>query len=113
MPGKKGMHQAVVEQIKQTKVSVCTVEDQKRWLIPLYMINIRGSDVAIEKTQREGLTRNEISIGDTVGFLDRDGGEKSGKVVRLNQKTVGIDCEDGGSWRVSYPLLHKVIEISC
>ena len=56
---------------------------------------------------REGLGRNEVAVGDTVGFFDRDGNERYGKVTRLNQKkTVTLDC-DNGKWRVPYKFLFK------
>lgn len=101
--------EAIVEQIKQTRAVVRNLHDGKRWSIPLSSINVRESDITIEEPKKKGLTKNELQVGDIVGFVDRSGIERSGEVVRLNQKTVTIESDQGG-WRVSYGLLHKVID---
>lgn len=103
------VHEGVVESIKKTRVVVRDKLDGKRWSIPLCAINIRDVDVTIQQTHRHGLTKNELAIGDRVGFIDKSGIERSGEVVRLNQKTVTVESETGG-WRVAYQLLHKVID---
>lgn len=100
---------AIVEKIKQTRVNVKNLRDGKRWGIHMCAINIRGSDTGIALTKTEGLSKNEIGVGDLVGFVDNNGQEQHGKVVRLNSKTATVESEDRG-WRVSYSLLHKVIE---
>jgi hypothetical protein len=55
------------------------------------------------------LGRNEVAIGDVVGFIDRDQNQRSGKVTRLNDKTVSLQCE-GLQWRVAYAYLHRVVD---
>lgn len=102
------VHEGVVENIKKTRAVVRDKLDGKRWSIPLCAINIRDVDVAIQ-SHRQGLTKNELSIGDRVGFIDKSGIERTGEVVRLNQKTVTVESESG-EWRVAYQLLHKVID---
>lgn len=52
-----------------------------------------------------------IAIGDTVGFLDRNHQQRSGKIVRLNDKTVTLLCGHQ-QWRVAYSLLHRVVDSS-
>ena len=39
----------------------------------------------------------------------RDQQERSGRVIRLNDKTVTLDCA-GQQWRVAYGLLHRVVD---
>ena len=102
--------EAVVEQVKQTRVVVRDTVEGRRWDIPLCAINIRHSDVRIEDPQRQGLTKVQVQVGDLVGFMDRSNIERAGTVVRLNQKTVTVESEEG-SWRVSYLLLYKVVEV--
>jgi len=104
------MEPAIVEKIKQTKAVVKNLRDGKRWQIPLCAINLQGIDTDIVHPQTEGLSKNELSVGDIVGFIDRSGAEQHGRIVRLNQKTVTIESDHKG-WRVSYALLHKVIEL--
>lgn len=100
---------AIVEKINQTKAIVKNFRDGKRWQIHLCSINVRGSDTNIALTNNTGLSKNELSVGDTVGFIDKNGVEQHGIAVRLNQKTVTIEAGNRG-WRVSYALLYKVIE---
>jgi hypothetical protein len=47
-------------------------------------------------------------VGDKVGFITRDNIEQYGEVIRLNQKTVTLACNEG-RWRVSYGLLFKIV----
>ncbi len=93
----------------RTRVIVENLQDQKQWSIPYYALNIHRTDAKIEENAREGLGRNEVSVGDHVGFIDRGGYERNGKVIRLNQKTVTLECEKG-MWRVAYELLFKESE---
>ncbi|MDA0233836.1 hypothetical protein [Devosia sp.] len=44
----------------------------QRWLIPYAAINPDGADVDIREKPRQGLGRNEVAIGDRVGFVGRD-----------------------------------------
>lgn len=109
-PRDNRVYQATLEQMKQTKAVVRTHDDGRRWSIPLCSINIHQQDTVINQSQGEGLTRNELQVGDWVAFMGKDGVEHSGQVQRLNQKTVTIISEHT-KWRVSYPLLHKVIDV--
>ncbi|TSJ87181.1 hypothetical protein [Chitinimonas sp. BJB300] len=92
--------QAVVELDEPTRVC---------WLIPYVSINVDGLDVSIREQPKRGLGRNEVAIGDMVGFRDRDHNEQVGRIVRLNDKTVTLRV-DGHQWRVAYELLHRFIE---
>ena len=104
------MEPAIVEKIKQTKAVVKNLNDGKRWQIPLCAINLQCRNTDIVQSQTEGLGKNELNVGDIVGFIDRSGTEQHGRVVRLNQKTATIESDNRG-WRVSYELLHKVIDL--
>ena len=68
-----------------------TATGQRR-LIPYAAINLDGADVRIREKPRQGLGRNELAIGDRVGFVGRDQQARSGRVVRLDDKTVPLDC---------------------
>ena len=50
-----------------------------------------------------------MAIGEWVGFVGRDHKECSGRVIRLNDKTVALEYEQQ-QWRVSYSLLHRVLD---
>jgi uncharacterized cupredoxin-like copper-binding protein len=45
--------------------------------------------------------------GDRVSFTANDGTIKTGRVMRLNKKTVSLLTEDGQQWKVSPALLRK------
>lgn len=81
----------------------------KRWLISYAAINLDGSDVEIREKPRQGLGRNEVAIGDVVGFMDRNHQQRSGRIFRLNDKTVTLMCGQQ-QWRVAYGLLHRVVD---
>lgn len=46
-----------------------------------------------------------------VGFLDRNLQQRSGQILRLNDKTVTLLCGQQ-QWRVAYGLLHRVVDAS-
>lgn len=52
------------------------------------------------------LSRHHLATGEQVCFADPDGVERSGQVVRLNERTATVACA-GGSWRVSYAALRR------
>ncbi len=102
---------AVIIEFKRTRASVRNVDDGRVWNIPYYYININAIDTTISgSANKQGLDRNEVKIGDKVGFIDKNNVERYGDIVRLNQKTVTLNC-DGGKWRVSYSFLFKVLGI--
>lgn len=83
--------------------------DGRRWLIDYPSINLAGAAVDIRQPASRGLHRHEVAVGEIVGYLDRQGQERSGKVVRLNDKTVSL-VVGHEQWRVAYSLLHRVME---
>lgn len=84
-------------------------DDGRRWLIDYPSINLDGAAVRIRQPAPRGLHRQEVAVGDIVGYLDRQGSERSGRITRLNDKTVSLSVGDE-QWRVAYSLLHHVME---
>lgn len=109
-PLKNRVVPAKLIKFQRTKVLVENLEDQEKWSIPYYALNIHGADTSITENIKEGLGRNEVAVGDHVGFFDRDGNERYGTVIRLNQKTVTLDCKNQ-KWRVAYSFLFKVLDL--
>ena len=95
---------------QRTRVLVQNLDDQVEWSIPYYALNIHKAQTTITETVKQGLGRNQVSVGDAVGFLNRDGKEQYGQVIRLNQRTVTLDCS-GSKWRVPYSLLFPVLDL--
>lgn len=98
-----------VLELRRKQVVVLDVVTHKRWLISYAAINLDGADVEIREKPRQGLGRNEVAAGDIVGFVDRDQQQRSGRIVRLNDKTVTLLCGQQ-QWRVAYGLLHRVVD---
>lgn len=108
-PRENLVQRARIDEFRRKQVAVTDLPDGKRWLIEYNAINIDGIDVEIREQTRKGLGRNEVRVGDTLGFIDRNGHERSGVVLRLNNKTVSMQV-GAQQWRVAYPLLHRVVD---
>lgn len=98
-----------VVELRPATVVVLDRETATHFLIDYAAINLDGADAVIRERTDRGIGRQEIAVGDRVGFQDRDGRQRHGTVTRLNGKTVTLDC-DGVPWRVSYALLHRMID---
>lgn len=97
-----------VLEFRKKEILVRQQDTGKLWLIAYTAINLGGADVRIRENPARGLSRHEVGIGDNVGFLDHEHRQRSGQIVRLNDKTVTL-MADGQKWRVAYGLLHRVI----
>lgn len=104
-------HSGRVVDLRRKQAVVLDLATQKRWLISYAAVNLDGADVEIRERPQQGLGRNEVAVGDVVGFLDRNHQQRSGRIVRLNDKTVTLHCGHQ-QWRVSYGLLHRVVDSS-
>ncbi len=67
--------------------------------------------MAIREQPKHGLSRHAVAVGDVVGFLDRDQQQRSGRILRLNDKTITLQI-GAQLWCVAYALLHRVVESS-
>ena len=100
---------ARIEKLQRTHVDVINLNDGKPWRIPYYMFNVQGVETRLPNTQARGLSRQALSVGDGVGFIDKQGVEWAGAVQKLNPKTASIQCKNG-RWRVAYELLFRVLD---
>ena len=104
------LRQGQLLEMRRKQAVILDRDDGRRWLIPYVAINLDGADVQIREQARQGLGRNEVAVGDVVGFLDRDQQQRSGRIVRLNDKTVTLLCGQQ-QWRVAYDFLHRVVDV--
>ncbi len=102
--------EATVIKLKRTRLLVKNERDQQRWDIPFHWVNLDSVDTDITLPPKMGLDRNQLKVGDKVGFRDRQNNDVYGKVVRLNRKTATIATDDHTKWRVGYGLLYLVLE---
>lgn len=102
---------AEVLDFRKKEVLVRQLDTDERWLIAYTCINLDGADILIREQAPRGLSPQSVAVGDTVGFLDREQQQRSGKIIRLNEKTVTL-LSNGQKWRVGYGLLHHVVDSS-
>jgi hypothetical protein len=53
---------------------------------------------------------SQLNIGDRVSWYGNDGIERTGIIIRLNQKTASVKADDEGYWKISPFFLRKVTE---
>ena len=70
-PQANALRQGKVLEMRRKQAVVLDMNDARRWLISYAAINLDGSDVQIREQKVQGLGRNEVAIGDVVGFIDR------------------------------------------
>jgi hypothetical protein len=98
-----------VLELRQKSVLLLRLDTSQRWLMPYASINLGGVDATIRDKSLQGLSRHEVAAGDIVGFHDKEQRPRSGKVIRLNDKTVTL-ISQGQQWRVSYALLQRIVD---
>lgn len=101
-------HGQVLE-LRRKQAVILDKDDGRRWLISYAAINMDGVDVQIREQSQQGLGRNEVAVGEMAGFVDRNQQQRSGRIVRLNDKTVTLQCGHQ-QWRVAYCFLHRVVD---
>jgi hypothetical protein len=100
--------EARIIELKRTRALVENRHDGKLWNIPFYHINLDRADIAIRSSTGK-LDRNSLKVGEKVAFKDRQGNERFGEVIKLNQKTAGV-LVGTTRWKVGYKLLSSIIE---
>ena len=108
-PQSNTLRHGQVLELRRKQAVILDKDDGRRWLIPYVAINLDGADVQIREQSRQGLSRNEVAVGEVVGFVDRNQQQRSGQIIRLNDKTVTLRCNNQ-PWRVAYSFLHRVVE---
>ena len=103
------LHRGQILELRRKQVLLLSEHDGLRWLLPYAAINVDGADVEIREQKQQGLGRNEVVVGEVLGYLDRNHQQRSGRVLRLNGKTVTLQV-GADQWRVGYSLLHRVVE---
>ncbi len=106
---RNGLVEAVIVEIKKSNILVQTLETPpKRWILPLYMLNIDAVNTDIQSLRsKKGLDKTAVKVGDLVGFLGHENEEKYGVVKKLNQKLLlsWWMAKINGGFRISYYLM--------
>ncbi len=106
------MVDAIVVEIKNTRVTVQNILDHKKWHIYVSSINLEGRDTLISPKREPGkLDRNSLKIGDRVGFASNKLGEDLfGIIKKLNPKNAVVEVSAGGKWNVHYSFLFLITD---
>lgn len=102
--------QAVVLEHSRKRLVVRNLCNGECWRIEYASVKTDSDDFVRPKPRQQALGRDDFSVGEKVGFRDRQEQECVGTIIRLNRKTVTIDGDDGRQWRVAYSLLSRVID---
>ena len=110
--GENRLIEARVIKLNRTRVLVQHVHDLKKWNIPYYFVNVDNIDPDIKPgPEKKGLSKNQLQVGATVGYVSRQNREVYARVLRLNQKTATVEVlSDGSRWRVPYSFLFPVLD---
>ena len=97
------LEKAVIEKFTTTRCDVKNISDAKRWRVQYAAINIDNIDTSIHSSQKFGLKKSALSVGDIVSFLDKEHKLQFAKVQKLNPKTAGVITMEG---TITYPPLY-------
>lgn len=97
----------------EKNIKYVSLQDERNsyhiWKLPYCYLNLANVDIDIHSQPREKLSKNNLRIGDCVGF-NNDGEQIAGVVTRLNFKTVSLVTANRRRWRVGYENLYKIID---
>ncbi|MDF3881267.1 hypothetical protein [Cupriavidus basilensis] len=110
------LRQGRVIELRATQAVIEDLATRRRGTIPYAAIVPSATSTASQPepapTPPPRVRREQFLLGDSVGFFDRHLCERIGTIVRLNQKSASIACNDtDGHWRVSYGLLRRIVDI--
>ena len=95
--------------VGRSRVGVQENDTQKRWSVPFYHLNLDHIETEIVSLNIKGMSKAELSIGCTVGFIrNKDNREYIGQVSKLNPKRAMVVVQDT-VWKVPYSMLFPVI----
>ena len=103
--------ECVVLQVKRSRVSVEETLSGQKWTLPFYFLNLDNVETEVISNKATGMSKAELAIGDTVGFIStRDNQEYVGQVIKLNPKRAVIAINQE-SWTVPYAMLFPVLTL--
>ncbi len=103
------LHRGRIARFKPDQVLIHLEDNRLVWVEYAALI-LEGLQEAPASPSRPMLTRDDFSVGDSVGFEGRDLIQHVGTITRLNQKSATVTCPEG-EWRVSYGLLNRVVDV--
>ena len=109
------LRSGTVVAMKDTQLSVQDDVTRATWTLPYAAVELpaRKGTAAQAPTPKAAPrpTRDDFRVGDRVSFEDRHLQTRIGTIVRINQKTASINCENEPGWRVPFGLLRHLIDL--
>ena len=99
-----------VIELGKTDVTVRDNASHQQWRLPYAAVVPDAAARAAPPPQPAPIKQVTLKVGDKAGFTDKHLRERVGVVVRVNDRTISLDC-DGERWRVSPHFLRKVIDV--
>lgn len=104
-----------VTELRQKDVCILDERTRTQWILPYAAVLIDPAQQGMPATPPippvpVPVPPTAFNIGDTVTFTDKYLREHAGTVVRVNTKTVSVQCNDS-TWRVSPRILRKLIDV--
>lgn len=99
-----------VVEFRPTEVAIQEDATRKQWWLPYAAVVPDPAQRVEEPPKPTPVILPTFKLGETVSFTDKHLRERVGTIVRLNDRTVSLDC-DGQRWRVSPQLLRKIIDV--
>jgi len=113
-------HTGKIVALRDRDLTIDDANQNTRWSgVPYAAIDLGATDTdtveiidadAQPRPAHRRPAREDFKIGDAVSFVGRDHHTRFGRVVRRNQKTASLECDDG-LWRVAYALLQHVVDL--
>lgn len=105
------MTDAVIVEVQKNCVYATDKGTEKRWSVPFYAVNLEHVDTDIHfSTNKTALDRNQLHVGENIGFIGKNDQEMYGLITKLNPKTASITARDGSHWRVDYRYLFQIVD---
>ena len=103
---------AIVLNIKRTRLLVQHVEDGRKWNIVYAAVCLSDNPLKHmgPKSNKEKLTKLDVQVGEIVSFFDNDDQEQIGRVIKLNPKRAKVLLETGVTWNIYYQSLSRVLD---
>ena len=102
------MTDAVIAEVQRNCVYAIDKGTEKKWSVPFYAINLAHVNTNIHfSTNKTALDRNQLHVGENIGFIGKNDQEMYGIITQLNPKTASITARDGSRWRVDIVTFFK------
>jgi len=100
--------------LQDTQVTPQDLRERREWKLPYSAIEPWAPNAAARQAEAAPApaaprpTRNDFRCGEKVAFEDKHLNTVVGTIVRINERTAGIDPSDGTKWRTDFRLLRHV-----